>query len=181
MERQTDDVDPIANSLRERAELFEKGNFFDDFSLGQEFVHHWGRTLTQSDNVLFSSLTLNYNVLYLNAESARSAGHPREVINPHLVFLMVFGLSVEDLSEKGGAFLGVENLAFHRTCYDGDTVYARSTVTALRPSTSRPDHGIATWHTVGVTSAGELIVDFHRTNLIPRRQQVASLAGRPGA
>jgi itaconyl-CoA hydratase len=172
------DPDDLVARIEQRAVLLEKGNYFDDFEVGHELAHHWGRTVTQSDNLVFNSLTLNYNPLYLNADYARDRGHPREVINPYLVFLVVFGLSVEDLSEKGGAFLGVENLVFHRHAYDGDTVYARSTVTALRPSGSRPDHGIATWHTVATTRDGDVFLEFTRTNLIPRRPGlVAAHAG----
>jgi acyl dehydratase len=168
-------------SLQRRAVLLEKGNHFEDFTVGQEWKHRWGRTLTQADNVLFNSLTLNYNPLYLNGDHAREQGHPGELINPYLVFLIVFGLSVEDLSEKGGAFLGVERLIFHRHVVEGDTVSARSTVTALRSSGSRPDHGIATWHTRGTASNGEVLLEFTRTNLIPRRPSSAVTVEEVGA
>jgi itaconyl-CoA hydratase len=169
-----DGPDAYAAAIRKRAVLLDRGKYFDDFAVGQKLEHHWGRTLTQADNVLFNSLTLNYNPLYQNLDQARAQGHPSELINPHLVFLVVFGLSVEDLSEKGGAFLGVQDLAFRRDAYPGDTVYASSTVTSLRPSESRPDMGIATWHTTGTSVDGDLFVEFWRTNLIPRSPAVAT-------
>jgi acyl dehydratase len=88
-----------------------------------------------------------------------------------LVFLTVFGLSVEDLSEAGGLFLGVDNLTFHRRIYPGATLLARSTVVDKRESQSRPDAGIVTWHTEGHLADGDqgLVVDFRRSNLIPKR------------
>jgi len=155
--------------LRSRAKKWPKGNHFEDFELGHVYNHHWGRTLNEGDNSLFSSLTLSYNPLYFNADYARAHGHSGPVLNPMLVFLTVFGLSVEDLSEAGGFFLGVDELKFHRTLYPGETVTARSTVVDKRESTSRPNHGIVTWHTEGFDSRGERVIDFRRSNLVTRR------------
>lgn len=145
-----------------------KGNRYEAFVIGQVFVHHWGRTLNEGDNSLFSSLTLSYNPLYFNAEYAKAHDHPRIVLNPLLVFLTVFGLSVEDLSEAGGLFLGVEALTFHTPCYPGDTITARSTVTDKRESDSRPTTGIVTWHTEGFNQRGERVIDFRRTNFVAK-------------
>lgn len=157
------------DELRSRARHRPKGNYFDDFELGRKFDHHWGRTLTQADNIIFSSLTLHYGPLYLNEVYATQQGHNGVVLNPYLVFLTVFGMSVEDLSEAGGAFLGVDDLTFHQTVYPGDTLTARSTVVALRESGSRRDAGIATWHTEGHNQDGVRVIDFRRTNMIAKR------------
>lgn len=158
-----------AEELQTRARVWSKGHHFEDFSIGQRFEHHWGRTLSESDSVLFSTLTLHYNPVYFNVEHARSEGRQSLVINPLLVFLTVFGLSVEDLSEIGGAFLGVDALTFHQELRGGDTVTAASEVIGLRESMSRPDVGIVTWHTEGRDQHGGLVVDFQRTNMIQRR------------
>jgi len=88
----------MSEEFQARARKLAKGNLFEGFQVGQVFQHHWGRTLNQSDNTLFSTLTLSYNPLYFNAPYARAHGHPAPVVNPMLVFLTVFGLSVEDLS-----------------------------------------------------------------------------------
>jgi itaconyl-CoA hydratase len=155
--------------MLQRAKRWPKGNGFDEMKLGQVFEHHWGRTLSESDNTWFSTATLHFNPLYFNAEYAKAHDLPGVVINPMLVFLTVFGLSVEDLSESGGAFLGVEELTFHHSVVPGDTLTARSTVVALRDSESRPHSGIATWHTEGFNQRGERVIDFKRTNMIARR------------
>ncbi len=86
-----------------------------------------------------------------------------------LVLSTVVGLSVEDLSEAGGPFLGVEDCTFHRPVHPGDTVTARSTVVETRESRSRPNVGIVTWHTEGHNQHGELVIDFVRTNLVAKR------------
>ena len=148
--------------------LQRKGHAFEDFAVGREFVHHWGRTLTEADNALFTTATLAYNPLYFNAEYARADGHPGVVVNPMLVFLTVFGLSVEDLSEAGGLFLGVDDLTYGVPVYPGDTLTARSTVTDMRESESRPESGIVTWHTRGYNQRGEQVIDFHRTNFVAK-------------
>jgi itaconyl-CoA hydratase len=167
---------------RSRARRIPKGHLYEDFEIGQVFPHHWGRTLNEGDNSLFTTLTLSFNPLYFNAPYARAHGHRSVVVNPMLVFLTVFGLSVEDLSEAGGLFLGVDQLTFHRRVYPGDTLIARSTVVDKRESQSRPGSGIVTWHTEGflfesveATSSDEiLVVDFRRSNLVPKRISVSS-------
>ena len=149
--------------------LRTRGNTFDDFTPGAIFDHHWGRTIQQSDNLLFSLTTLQLNPLHFNKEYARENGHPGMVISPMLVFAVVFGLSVEDLSERGGAFLGVDDLSFGYAVHAGDTLTARSTVTALRESKSDANYGIATWLTEGFNQRGGRVIVFTRSNLVPRR------------
>ena len=156
------------DDLTARARLVPKGNRFEDFEIGRTFEHHWGRTINEGDNSLFTTLTLNYNPLYFNAEYAASKGHDRVVVNPLLVFNTVFGLSVEDLSEGGGPFLGVNELTYHMPVHVGDTLTARSEVVDLRESKSNPDFGIVTWHTRGFRG-DELVVEFKRTNLVRKR------------
>ncbi|MEO1062275.1 MAG: MaoC family dehydratase [Actinomycetota bacterium] len=148
-----------------------KGNRFQDFAEGQLLEHHWGRTLTAGDNAIFSTTTCNWNPLHLNAEYAKAHGHDDVVVNPMLVLCTVVGLSVEDLSEIGGPFLGMENVAFHRPVHPGDTLTASSTVVRTRESDSRPTVGIVTWHTEAHNQRGELVVDYDRTNLVAKRPE----------
>jgi acyl dehydratase len=148
-----------------------KGNSLEAFTEGARFEHHWGRTLTDGDNALFTTATLAYNPLYYNAEYARERGHPGVVMNPMLVLCTVVGLSVEDLSEAGGPFLGIDDLTFHGPVYAGDTLTASSVVVSARESGSRPEYGIVTWHTEGRNQRSEMVVDFKRTNLVAKRRR----------
>jgi acyl dehydratase len=136
---------------------WRKGNQYEAFTVGQEFTHHWGRTINEGDNSLFSSLTLSYNPHYFNAEFAKAHGHPGIQVNPLLVFLTVFGLSVEDLT-------------YGPSVYPGDTLTAKSTVTDKRESDSRPESGIVTWHTRGYNQRGEQVIEFHRTNFVAKER-----------
>lgn len=147
------------------------GHQFEDFPVGSEFAHHWGRTITDGDNVLFSTATCNWNPMHLNAEFAKAHGHPDVVVNPMLVLCTAVGLSVEDLSEIGGPFLGMENVRFHRPVYPGDTVAASSRVVEARESDSRPSTGIVTWHTEARNQRDELVVEFERTNLVAKKRR----------
>jgi acyl dehydratase len=150
--------------------LAEKGHKYEDFFVGQTFDHHWGRTLSSGDNDLFSTAMCWWTPMYLNAEFARSHGHPNVVINPMLVMCTVVGLSVEDLSEAGGPFLGVESCRFHAPVYPGDTLTARSTVLDQRLSNSRPDFGIVKWKTEGEKQDGKMVIELVRVNLVAKRQ-----------
>ena len=158
----------VVADLKARARPWRRGNIFEDFRVGQTFRHHWGRTLTASDNVLFATLTLHYNPLYTNADYAKSRGHADLVVCPLLLFNTVFGLSVEDLSEGGGPFLGVDRLSYRRPVIVGETVYADSEVIDRRETASRPDYGIVTWRTRGTTSKGEVLLEYQRANLVRR-------------
>ncbi|WP_020108119.1 MaoC family dehydratase [Nocardia sp. 348MFTsu5.1] len=151
--------------------LVPKGNKYEDFTVGQTMTHHWGRTLTQADNVSFSTATCAWLPMHLNTEYARSQGHRDMVLNPMLVLCTAVGLSVEDLSESGGPFLGIDDCVFLRPAYPGDTIVASSRVTEMRLSSSKPGVGIVTWHTTATNQDGETVVEFVRTNLVATRDR----------
>ncbi|WP_338424917.1 MaoC family dehydratase [Sphingopyxis kveilinensis] len=161
----------MSDDFRERALLWPKGNFWEDFDEGRMFEHRLGRTVSDSDNTLFTVLTLHYNPLYLDAAACAAAGHGGRIVNPLLVFNIVFGLSVEALSEGGGPFLGVDELSYHAPVYVGETLYARSTVLGRRLSASNKDYAIATWRTEGRNQDGAPVIAFTRTNLVRRRPE----------
>lgn len=149
-----------------------KGHYFEDFTPGRSFEHARGRTLLAADNQLYSALTVQMNPLYFDSLAARAAGHPEMPLQPYLVFATVFGLSVEDLSENGGAFLGVDGLRFDRVVYPGVTLRARSTVKDRRASAKNPGFGIVTWLTEGFEPDTGHVVSFTRTNMVRARGEL---------
>jgi len=159
----------MTEDFRQRAVFWAKGRLFEDFEVGQKFTHHWGRTISESDTTLFSTLLMNFNPLYFNRDYAKAEGHPDIVVNPHLLFNVVLGLSVEDCSEIGGPFVGVYDLVYDRPIYPGTTVVARSETVEKRLSKSDPRNGIVTWRTEGFDSDDKRIVSFRRANLIKVR------------
>lgn len=147
----------------------ERGHFFEDFTVGQVFKHHWGRTITEGDNSIFASVTMNFNPIYFNREYAQSLGFRGVVVNHMLVLNVVFGLSVEDLSERAIAHLGYEKLKFLDTVYPGDTLSAQSEVLSKR-DTSRPDRGVVLFRTTGLNHNGAPVLEYQRPVLIRKRQ-----------
>lgn len=154
------------DDFRERAVTATRGHRYEDFEEGKVFEHHWGRTITDGDNAWFSTQTLSFCPLYFNETYARAEGHPKMVVNPLLVFNTAFGMSVEDLSEGGGLFLGVEECEFLEHVYVGDTLRARSTVVGKRTSKSNRTAGIVTWLTEGFNQDDVKVVQFKRTNFV---------------
>jgi len=126
--------------------------------------------MLESDNSLFTTLTLHYNPLYLDRERAREAGFRDMPINPLLIFNTVFGISVEDLSEGGGPFLGVGGLEYGVPVYAGDTLRASSTVLSARTSAKHEHYAIVSWTTRGTNQSGEQVIIFTRTNLARRHR-----------
>jgi itaconyl-CoA hydratase len=146
----------------------ERGHYYEDFEVGHLFKHHWGRTISEGDNALFSSVTMNFNPSYFNREYARSLGYWDIVVNHMLVMNVVFGLSVEDLSERAIAHLGYEKMKFLATVYPGDTLTSESLVLSKK-ETSRPERGVVKFRTTGYNQRGEKVLEYERPVLVRRR------------
>lgn len=149
----------------------QRGLLYEDFQEGREFAHHWGRTFSAHDATWYSSMTMQYNPIYFDAPYAKALGYEGIPIHPLFVFTTALGLSVEDLTEAGGPFLGVDDLTFHRPVYTGDTIRSRSRVLSRRTSDSRPGWGIVEWHTQAFDQNDELILEYRRRNLSRMRGQ----------
>ncbi|HPF22431.1 MAG TPA: MaoC family dehydratase [Hyphomonas sp.] len=154
------------SQIKATAKLRPRGKIFEEFEVGETINHHWGRTITEADAIGFSSLTMSYNPMYFNIECAVEHGHPGLVVNPHLAFNIVLGLSVEDCSEGvAGPFLSVLDLTYHQPVYVGDTLTARSTTVSKRVTDGDQNKGVITWYTEGYNQRAEKVIDFHRSNL----------------
>ncbi len=149
--------------------------------MGDTYIHHWGRTLTEAECHLFTTWTMNANPLYFNRPYAQSLGHPRCPVNPLLVMNTVFGMTVEDLSEQALAHLGYWKMVFHRPVYPEQTLVAESTVLDKRLSESKDDRGIVTVRTTGKTWEGETVLTYERKILVKLKKayQAELLAERP--
>lgn len=150
--------------------LWKRGHQYEDFEVGQRFSHHWGRTITSGDTSLFASIALRYCPLYLNAAYAKEAGYNGLLVDPLLVLATAIGMSVEDLSEAGGPFLGVNDVEFLQPVYPEDTIVCSSEVVDMRVSTSRAGFGIVTWRTTAFNQHGNEVLVFERTNLVAKRE-----------
>lgn len=161
--------------------LRKTGRYFEDFAVGETYRHHWGRTLTEGECLLFTTWSMNANPLYFNREYARSLGHVRCPASPLWVLNVVFGMTVEDLSEQALAHLGYWSVRFHRPVYPEQTLFAESTVLDKRLSESRDDRGIVHVRTEGRVEDGEVALSYERKILVKRKSAYGRelTAGRP--
>jgi len=158
------DISEIPEFMK-KAVLWNKGRDADEFTLGQTLLHHWGRTINAGDNSLFTMLSQMYNPLYFNEAYAQKMGHKGIVVNPFLVFNIVFGLSVEDLSENRSLFLGIDDCKFIEPVYVGDTLRAESEVLGKRTSKSNKTNEIVTWKTKGFNQNNKQVIEYIRSNI----------------
>lgn len=145
------------------------GRYYEDFAVGDVYEHRPGRTITQTDNVWFTLLTMNTHPLHFDEEYAKASEFGRCIVaSPFTVALMV-GMSVTDVSQKAIANLGWRDIRLTAPVYAGDTLYAESQVLEKRESASRPDAGIVTVRTTGRNQDGTVVCVFDRTILVARR------------
>jgi len=171
----TDWTDPetFAAAL-DRAETLEKGNYFEAFEEGATVEHAPGLALTRHASELWAGQTLNHQPQYWRSDAARERGYEEPPVHPDYLLAAVMGPSVEALSEKGGYFLGRDDVTVHRLPPAGTEVHVESEVLATRDSGSRPEYGIVTWETTGTDADGEPLVSYERTNMLPRREPLAT-------
>ena len=145
------------------------GRYLDDFVPGDEFAHWPGRTITEYDDTLFAALTMNQHPLHSDAAYAEGAQHGQRLAVGTLVFSLVVGMTVRDISGRAIANLRYDEVRHLRPTFHGDTIYARSTVLDVRPSEQRPDRGVLDVETVAENQRGEAVLSFRRSVLLPRR------------
>lgn len=144
------------------------GRYFEDFSIGQHLVHAVPRTLHGGDISTYFSLTGDRHPLASSTELARSLGFTREVIPELLVFHVVFGKSVPDISHNATANLGYADVRFLRPVYPGDTLVAETEVIGLR-EVSSGEAGVVYVRTRGTNQKGQEVLSFVRWVMIPKR------------
>ena len=144
------------------------GNFFEDFTVGHVFRHAVPRTVYDGDLALYIALTGDRRPLHCSAEFARSLGFQRETVHDLLVFHLVFGRAVQDISLNSPANLGYADVRFVRPVYTGDTLRAETTVLGKR-ETSRGDVGIVWVHTRGFNQRDEIVLQFYRWAMVNKR------------
>jgi 2-methylfumaryl-CoA hydratase len=146
------------------------GRYFEDFRIGQQLVHAVPRTLHGGDISSYFSLTGDRHPLASSTELARSFGFTREVMPDLLVFHIVFGKSVGDISHNATANLGYADVRFLRPVYPGDTLVAESEVIGLR-EVSSGEAGVVYVRTRGTNQKGQEVLSFVRWVMIPKRDK----------
>ena len=145
------------------------GRCYDAWRIGDRIEHALRRTVTETDNLLWSTMTHNPQPLHLDAEAARASEFGRILVNGTFTFSLMVGITVGDTTMGTlVANLGYDKLTMPAPVFIGDTLRATSEVTALRDSRSRPDAGLVTWRHEMLNQRGELVCACLRTALLER-------------
>jgi len=148
------------------------GRYFDEWQVGDRVSHAITRTVTETDNVLITTLTHNPQPLHLDYEAAAKTEFKRPLVNSCFTFSLMVGVSVHDTTLGTlVANLGYDALKFPNPVFAGDTLRSTSECIAVRESKSRPNAGIVTWAHRSFNQKGELVCECTRTALLLKKPQ----------
>lgn len=146
------------------------GKYYEDLQVGERYQHSNGRTITEMDNVLFCSLTMNSQPLHVNEDFAAHSIYGRRIVNGIFTMGLVVGLSVSELTEGTIlANLGYERVSHPQPVFHGDTLYAETEVLDKRESRSRPEAGLVRLRQTGRKQDGTIVLEMERTVLFLKR------------
>ena len=152
--------------------IVQRGLYYEEFDLGATYLHRPGRTATEADNVLFTTLTMNTQALHLDAAYASTQEFGRPLMNSMWTLSTMVGSSVAQLTQGTlVAQLGLSDIRFPHPLFAGDTLYTESVVTDKRLSSSRPGQGICTVAHTGRNQDGEIVATATRTVLVRCRPE----------
>ncbi len=152
-------------------EIVQRGLYYEELEPGTRYLHRPGRTATEADNVLFTTLTMNTQALHLDAAFAAETQFGERLVNSMFTLSTLVGLSVAQLTQGTiVANLGFSEIAFPKPLFHGDTLYAETVVTDLRESRSRPGEGIVTLEHTGRNQHGDVVATAVRKTLVRKGQ-----------
>lgn len=144
------------------------GNYFEEFTIGETISHSLSKTIFESDNNLFSLLTMNHHPVHLNLDYAKDHHHKKILVVGTLVFSIVVGMTVPDISGKAIANLGYEDVMHLAPVFINDTLYAKSKILD-KWETSKINRGIVYVETTAFNQDKVEVLKFKRKVLIPKK------------
>lgn len=147
------------------------GRYFEEFEQGQVIEHQGSKTIFESDNNLFSLLTMNHHPVHINQHYAEKNQHGKLLVVGTLVFSLAVGITVPDISGRAIANLDYETIDHKAPVFIGDTIYAKTIVLETRPSRSKPDRGIIYVETEVTNQHNEVVLSFRRHVLIKKWEE----------
>lgn len=149
------------------SDIEQRGLYFEEFVVGDRYLHRPGRTVTEADNVLFSTLTMNSQALHLDAAWSATQPFGQRLVNSMFTLATMVGSSVGQLTQGTlVANLGFTAVAFPAPLFIGDTLYSETTIEAARLSESRPGQGIVTLAHTGRNQDGVVVATAGRSTLM---------------
>ena len=156
-----------------------QGRFFEDFEVGDVYKHPFGRTVTETDNVWFTNVTMNLNPMHFNEAYAAGTEFGERLVDGTFVIALAVGMSVIDVSMNATANLGYDDIRHHAPVYHGDTIFAESEVIDKRESDSREHVGIVTTELRAYNEDDELVLSLERTPMVLKREYAEPSAAQP--
>lgn len=156
--------------MSEFKKIVQRGLWFEEFETGVVYEHRPGRTITEADNVLFTTLTMNTQALHLDAAYSEGTQFGERLVNSMCTLSTLVGLSVAQLTQGTiVANLGFSEISFPKPVFHGDTLYAETLITDKRESKSRPGEGIVTLAHTGRNQHGDVVAVAARKTLVRKR------------
>ena len=146
-----------------------RGRFYEDFDAGDVYRSRLGRTITETDNVWFTLLTLNTNQMHFNTPYTERTRFGQPLVNSTFTLALVTGMTVPDTSENATANLSWTDIKLPRPVFVGDTLWAESEILEKRESKSSPNAGIVTMRCRGINQRREVVIEFRRTFMVYKR------------
>lgn len=164
-------------SATEAAPKVWKGRFYEDFDAGDVYRSRLGRTITDTDNVWFTCLTMNTNQMHFNTPFTEGTQFGQPLVNSAFTLALVTGLTVPDTSENAAANLAWTDIKLPKPVFVGDTLWAESEILDKRESKSNDDVGIVSMRCRGINQRNEVVIEFKRTFMVYKREapQVADV------
>ncbi|KRB37935.1 dehydratase [Microbacterium sp. Root180] len=147
--------------------IVQRGLYYDELAIGARYLHRPGRTATEADNVLFSTLTMNTQALHLDAAFSEGQPFGQRLMNSMWTLATMVGASVSQITQGTlVAQLGLTDISFPAPLLHGDTLYTETEILDKRLSASRPGQGIVTMRHIGRNQQGEVVASATRTALM---------------
>ncbi len=147
----------------------DPGLFYEDFVIGDWYEHWPGRTITETDNIWFTNLTMNTHPLHFDTNYASKTEFGQCLVNSTLTVALVTGMCVSNTSQKAIANLGWEEIKLPAPVFIGDTLYGETAILDKRVSKKRPDNGVIRVRHLGRNQDRVVVCDMIRSFLIPKR------------
>ena len=156
-----------------------QGRYYEDFAVGDVYKHPYGRTVTETDNVWFTNVSMNLNPMHFNEAYAATTEFGERLVDGTFVIALAVGMSVIDVSANATANLGYDAIRHHAPVFHGDTLFAESEVLSKRESDSRDHVGIVTTELRTYNQDGDLVLSLERTPMVLKRSHAEPTAAQP--
>jgi len=157
-----------------------RGRFYEDFEIGDVYRSRLGRTITETDNIWFTCLTLNTNQIHFNTPYSQRTQFGKPLVNSTFTLALITGMTVPDTSENAAANLQWTDIKLPSPVFVGDTLWAESEIVEKRESKSNPDVGIVTMRCRGINQRRQVVIEYRRTFMVYKRTAPQAQRSFPG-